>query len=132
MSVSQIELSLRQDVIWDRPSWPTKGSPSIILNTINSIFSDNFRLRSKHQKFDFQSFNYKDGSINNNLTRDEQKSLEILDISIPITLEKIKSSYKKLVKKYHPDVNKDDKNAEKYFKEVNAAYKILLKKVLVK
>ena len=51
MSVSQIELSLRQDVIWDRPSWPTKGSSSKILNTINSIFSDDFRIRSKRQKF---------------------------------------------------------------------------------
>ena len=67
---------------------------------------------------------------NLNLSTNEKKCMEILSIQMPITLEKIKSSYKKLVKKYHPDINKDDNNAEKIFKEVNSAYKVLLKKIL--
>ena len=42
----------------------------------------------------------------------------------------IKKAYKKLVKLFHPDVNKNNKEAEKKFKEINEAYKILLKKFL--
>ena len=129
MSVNQIELSLRQDVIWNRPSWPTNGSPKYINNTINSIFNNNFEFSPDYLKFNKNNTN-KNAGIN--LSVNEKKSLEILSIQLPITLEKIKSSYKKLVKKYHPDINRVDNNAEKKFKEVNSAYKILLKKILGK
>ena len=128
MSVDQIEYSLRQDVIWNRPSWPI-NSPRYIINKINNILGSSFDNLFNNEKFNFDS---KNKLFYLNLTKDEQKSVIILEIQSPISLEKIKSSYKKLVKKYHPDVNKNDKDAEKNFKEVNAAYKILLKKVLKK
>ena len=60
------------------------------------------------------------------------KSLKILELSLPISLEKIKKKYKKLVKIFHPDVNDNNKKAENHFKEINEAYKILLKKFLKK
>ena len=129
MSVNQIELSLRQDVIWNRPSWPTNGSSKNINNIINNIINNNFVFISEDKKFNkINSNNMEDL----NFSANEKKSIEILSIQLPITLEKIKSSYKKLVKKYHPDINKDDNNAEKKFKEVNSAYKTLLKKILGK
>lgn len=37
----------------------------------------------------------------------------------------IKSSYRKLARKYHPDVNPGDKNAERLFKEISEAYSVL-------
>lgn len=37
----------------------------------------------------------------------------------------LKSAYRKLAKKYHPDMNPDDKEAEARFKEVNEAYAVL-------
>ncbi len=39
--------------------------------------------------------------------------------------DEIKSAYRKLAKKYHPDVNPGDKNAEAKFKEVSEAYAVL-------
>jgi len=129
MSVDQIEYSLRQDVIWDRPSWPIDKSPRYIINKINHILGNDFDIFFNNEKSNFDS---KNELFYKNLTKDEQKSMLLLKIQSPISLEKIKSSYKKLVKRYHPDINKNDKDAEKNFKEVNAAYKILLKKVLKK
>ncbi|MCL2151762.1 MAG: DnaJ domain-containing protein [Oscillospiraceae bacterium] len=39
--------------------------------------------------------------------------------------KEIKSAYRKLVKKYHPDANPDDANAEEKIKEINDAYAVL-------
>lgn len=41
------------------------------------------------------------------------------------TKDEIKSKYRELAKKYHPDLNKNDKNASEKFKEISAAYEIL-------
>ena len=37
----------------------------------------------------------------------------------------IKSAYRKLARKYHPDVNPGNKQAEHQFKEINEAYQVL-------
>ena len=39
--------------------------------------------------------------------------------------DEIKKAYRKLAKKYHPDLNPNDKVAEAKFKEVNEAYEVL-------
>lgn len=50
---------------------------------------------------------------------------DILGVSKSATAAEIKSQYRKLARKYHPDLNKDDKSAAEHFKEVSAAYDIL-------
>lgn len=53
------------------------------------------------------------------------KSLyETLGVSENASADEIKKSYRKLARKYHPDINKE-KEAEEKFKEINAAYEIL-------
>lgn len=53
------------------------------------------------------------------------KSLyETLEVSPSASESEIKKAYRKLARKYHPDVNKDS-SAEEKFKEINAAYEVL-------
>lgn len=49
----------------------------------------------------------------------------VLGVSRGADEKEIKSSYRKLARKYHPDVNPNDKSAESKFKEVSAAYEVL-------
>lgn len=50
---------------------------------------------------------------------------EILEVSRNASKETIKSEFKKLARKYHPDLNPNNKEAEEKFKEINEAYGIL-------
>ena len=50
---------------------------------------------------------------------------EVLGIGKNATDAEIKSAYRKLAKKYHPDLNPGDKDAEEKFKEVNEANDVL-------
>ncbi len=50
---------------------------------------------------------------------------EVLGVNKNSTDAEIKSAYRKLAKKYHPDMNPGDKEAEEKFKEVNDAYAVL-------
>ena len=50
---------------------------------------------------------------------------EVLGVSKNSTPDQIKSAYRKLAIKYHPDKNEGDKAAEEKFKEASEAYHIL-------
>lgn len=50
---------------------------------------------------------------------------EVLGVDKSADADALKKAYRKLAKKYHPDMNPDDKAAEEKFKEVNEAYEVL-------
>src|SRR6476661_903580 len=62
---------------------------------------------------------------------ERQTVREILELSQNPTLEEVKANYKRLVKQFHPDVNKTPEAAE-YMKRINRAYAIATGKEKVK
>ncbi len=50
---------------------------------------------------------------------------ETLGVSKTATADELKSAFRKLARKYHPDVAKDKKAAEEKFKQINEAYEVL-------
>ncbi|MBW4610968.1 MAG: DnaJ domain-containing protein [Hassallia sp. WJT32-NPBG1] len=58
-------------------------------------------------------------------TTDFKDYYAILGVNKTATPEEIKQAFRKLARKYHPDVNPGNKQAEATFKEVNEAYEVL-------
>ncbi|NLC53763.1 MAG: molecular chaperone DnaJ [Firmicutes bacterium] len=50
---------------------------------------------------------------------------EVLGVERGASEEEIKKAYRRLARKYHPDVNKEDPKAEEKFKEINEAHEVL-------
>jgi molecular chaperone DnaJ len=50
---------------------------------------------------------------------------DVLGISKSASEKEIKSAYRKMAKKYHPDTNGGDRDASKKFEEINEAYSVL-------
>ena len=54
-----------------------------------------------------------------------QDYYKVLGVSKGATDKEIKRAYRQLARKYHPDVNPDDKQSEERFKAINEAYEVL-------
>ncbi|MEI7864914.1 MAG: DnaJ domain-containing protein, partial [Chthoniobacterales bacterium] len=58
--------------------------------------------------------------------RHRKDPYELLGVARGAASEEIKSAYRKLAMKYHPDRNPDNAEAEEHFKELSQAYDILI------
>jgi curved DNA-binding protein len=55
----------------------------------------------------------------------ERDLYDVLGVSRGASTDEIRKAYRKLAKKYHPDMNPGDKKAEEKFKEITAAHEVL-------
>ncbi len=123
MSDDEVESDRRNDVTWNRPTKQFGGNHVFKGEQVDDplgIYQENIA-----------SLNPQNGSNTPGNPRprphsDEELALSMLDLIWPITVKKLKSQYKKLVKVHHPDANQGDKQAEERFKTISDAYSKLL------
>jgi hypothetical protein len=114
MSEDEVESERRADTYWHRPTRPFSGDPAFgeAINDGFGFFEDEAETRTrKEERF--------------SATAPELAALTVLNLSPPVTRQEIKSRYKELVKRHHPDANGGSKDAEERLKAINRAYETL-------
>ena len=122
MTQKEIENHIQLDAIG--------GRTTLKFSTSKKIFQKFEKLFSYYLYF-FKKKKYKLRiNKNNSLLK---KSLKVLNINNEIiTIKLVENKYKKLVKKYHPDVNKGNKKYEEKLKEINKAFEEIKKQLISK
>ena len=114
MNDEQVMNFLKSDLTWHKPTLSFNSSDNffkILWNDAlkNETYNSNFNHKFKHMnKFRF----------NNN----DIKAFSILGITVGIKWAKIQEKFKKLVKKFHPDMNAGNKKFEDKLKIITLAY----------
>ena len=112
LNEKELEIEIRKSVTWDRPSWKfgTKN--------LNHDFERAFK------KFNGQKESVKEKVVDKKL----ESCFKDLGLDSSSNLKEVKSKYKILAKKWHPDVQnkKNSKNKDKFINITNA-YKTILK-----
>ena len=125
MSQNEVENHIMSSIYGDRPTWryDSNGSAEEHLYeaTQKTYYYRDTETASNHQDYN----NSSETNFLNEGNTPEHEALALMGLSPPITLDEIKSHYKKLAKKYHPDLNKSNPNAEELLKKINMAYTIL-------
>lgn len=124
LSSEEIEQHIQNDTTWQRPTWKL-GQKQIFQSSIDQI-NDSFGLFNEAELGMSGKYNPPQKPIQ----KHEKKlvvAAQFLDVEFPLNLNEIKSQFKRLAKKYHPDANQGDKNAEQLFKELLDHYRYLLK-----
>ena len=114
MSDSQIYEWLKSDMVWHKPTQSFSSSDNFFKVLWNNALKDEFdKANFKSQLNNMNKFNFNSNDI---------KAFGILGVSVGLKWSKIQEKFKKLVKKFHPDMNAGNKKYEDKLKVITLAY----------
>ena len=114
MNDNQVIDFLKSDMVWHKPTQSFSSSDNFFKVLWNNVLNEGF----DDLKFKKHLNNDRNLKFNNN----DIKAFAVLGISVGLKWDKIQQKFKKLVKKFHPDINSGDKNYEEKLKVITLAY----------
>lgn len=117
MSPAEVEAALRADTSWQRPTWP--------LGRLGAAAWQDDALRDPLRILANSRLNQARQRQPDKIPGELREPLRTLGLSWPTTLDVVKSRYKELAKRHHPDANGGSRDAEERLKTINLAYATL-------
>ena len=116
MTPGQIEAQTRADTGWQRPTWP--------LGSLGSKAFDETMLRDPLQLLAAGRLHReaKRPAGQPKVPTELRDPIQTLGLDWPVSLDVLKTRYKELAKRHHPDANGGDRAAEERLKTINIAY----------
>ena len=105
---------LKADMTWHKPTQSFSSSDNFFKILWNNALKDDL----KSANFINKQNNLKKFKFNNN----DIKAFSVLGISVGLKWSKVQEKFKKLVKKFHPDMNAGNKKYEDKLKVITLAY----------
>lgn len=129
MSQAEIERHVRNDVVGQRPTWPLgkwgAHGPGGRTSAPRSAFIPDDVAEALDSAAQARKTRAREEQRRNSRLSKEEQALAVLELTAPVTMQEIRTRYRTLVKKLHPDANGGDKSAEEQLKVVNQAYSTL-------
>jgi hypothetical protein len=127
MSAADIEAETRRAICWDRPTWRLgqwyrQDRPGKSRHDANLEFDDVFGIFSARPTGEGRRDRQAPPTA---AATAERKALNQLGLEPGADWAEIRACYKRLAKRYHPDANGGDRQAEERLKEINQAYGVL-------
>ncbi len=113
MTPGQIEAQTRLDTQWQRPTWPLGRLGARFLNE-DALRDPLAALAASRRRSEERAAQAAPTEL--------RQPLSTLGLDWPVTLDVVKTRYKELAKRNHPDANGGDRAAEERLKTINIAY----------
>ena len=114
MNDNQICEFIKSDMTWHKPTQSFSSSDNFFKILWNNALNDeSYKMKLKNKNYNMRQFNFDNNDI---------KAFGILGLSIGINWTKVQEKFKKLVKKFHPDMNSGSKKFEDKLKIITLAY----------
>lgn len=126
MAPTEIEAELRSDSGWQRPTWPLgrlggfNPFESEYLRDPLGILRDTPLHKARRER---------QAPRRDEPPAELRAALDVLDLAWPLDAAALRARYKELAKRFHPDANGGDRQAEERLKDINRAYSLLRKRL---
>ncbi len=122
MTDAEVEADVREDTVWHRPTWPI-GGPTRQEGPVfdGAAFHDPLGIfggAGGHRPPEFERKPALEPAM--------RRALAVLGYDGPVTLDEIKTRYKALVKRHHPDAKSGADASDERIKQINQAYRVVL------
>lgn len=135
-NAEEIERMIREDMVGWRPTWPlgrlgrafTQGDPERLRRDFSRSPFGQPGAQNGEKKGTHKTGNARDGEgfrAEPDVAQTLGQALSLLGLSPPVTASALKTRYKALAKRYHPDTNGGDRTSEERLKRINQAYATL-------
>lgn len=120
MDRDEIEQFMKDSVTGHRPTWSRETNMKKPFASLQEALEDFLSISARRART---------RTTSPNLPAKLRKALAVMDMNHPYSAEELKVQYRVLVKKFHPDLHKGDKQFEERFKQITAAYEYLNKQL---